>query len=309
MNPFRTATPLDYEDSLWWMGIFLAFVILGGGWLVWAWRYRVPGKNHYAFASVAVVLIALVPVEQMLGPWLTTDHAYRLIRWTHCARYVLSGISVFLALIGFVRVYFHIRRRIVGGQIAGAIGLVMGALIGVFTYTQQIWKIEQAPTIRPIPDHPYARGGRPYLSQTWGVGFFIPSRAWSQESSAVSPDANVVELVERTLNAHTRVYAEPGTPSLLTLRDRCLADLRAVNPEVVVEKEESKTLNELEALRVEARAVQDGAERHVICTVVVVKATERAFRIVSWAPTAVYPRVKADIELTHDTFQVLRKKQ
>lgn len=309
MNPFRSASPLDYEDSIWWMGIFLAFVVLGGAWLIWAWRYRVPGKNHCAFASLAVVLLALVPVEQMLGPWLTADQAYRLTRWTHYARYACSGVSVLLALIGFIRVYFHIRRRIVGGQLAGALGLVLGALVGIFTYTQQIWKIESPPTVRPIPNHPYAHGGRPFMSQTWGFGFIVPSREWSQEPAVVSPDANIVELTQRTLNAHTRVYAEHGMPSLLALRDRCLADLRALNPEVVVEKEENKTINELEAMRVEARAMQDGAERHVVFTVLISKANESAFRIISWAPAAAYPQVKADIELTHDTFQMLHKKQ
>lgn len=291
------------------MGIFLAFVVLGGAWLIWAWRYRVPGKNHFAFASVAVMLAALVPVEQLLGPWLTADQAYRLTRWMHYARYGCSGLSVLLALIGFIRVYFHIRRRIVGGHVAGAIGLVLGALVGIFNYTQQIWRVEKPPSVRPISTHPYAHGGRPFMNQTWGFGFIVPSREWSREPAATSPDENVVELTERTLNAHTRVYAEHGTPSLLALRDRCLADLRAVNPEVVVEKEENKTINDLEAMRLEARAVQDGVERHVVCTVLVAKTLGNAFRVISWAPAAVYPEVKADIELTHNTFQLLRRQQ
>jgi hypothetical protein len=309
MNPFRSVTPWDYEEALWWMGIFLAFVVLGGAWLIWAWRYRVPGKNHLAYASVAVVLVAFVPLEQLLGPWLAANQAYRLTRWTHFGRYVCSGLSVLLALIGLFRVYFHFHgwRRINGGQLAGAIGLVLGALVGIFTYTQQIWRIENPPFVRPIPNHPYARGGRPYMNPTWGFGFIVPTREWSQELAAVSPDENVVELVERTLKAHTRVYAEHGTPSLLVLRDHCLADLRALNPEVVVEKEENKTINELEATRLEARIVQDGVERHVCCTVLVAKSTGSAFRIVSWAPAAVYPQVKADIELIHESFQMLRR--
>ena len=309
MNPFRSATPWEYENTLWWVGIFLAIVVLGGAWLVWIWRFRTPGKNHFVYASVAVALVALLPVEQLLGPWLSTGHVYRLTRWAHYARYACSGVSVLLALIGYVRIYFHSRRRTVGGQLAGAIGLVLGALVGIFTYTQQLWRIESPPVMRDIPSHPYARGGRPYLNQTWQFGFIVPSREWSQESAAVSPDENIVEMTHRTLNAHTRVYAEHGTPSLLELRDRCLAGLRALNPGVVIEKEENKTINELEAMRLEARAVQDGVERRVFCTVLITKTTGSAFRVVSWAPAAVYPQVKADIEFMHESFQMLRRQQ
>ncbi len=256
-----------------------------------------------------MALAALLPVEQLLGAWLSASQVYRLTRWTHYARYACSGVSVLLALIGFVRIYFHGRRRIVGGQLAGTIGLVLGALVGIFTYTQQLWRIEGPPVMRDIPNHPYARGGRPYINQTWQFGFIVPSREWSQEPAAVSPDENIVELTHRTLNAHTRVYAERGTPSLLALRDRCLAGLRTLNPGVVIEKEENKTINELEALRLEARAVQDGVERRVCCTVLISKTTGSAFRVVSWAPAAVYPQVKTDIEFMHESFQLLRRQQ
>ncbi len=309
MNPFRSATPWDYEDTLWRVAIFLGIVVLGGAWLAWVWGHRGPGKNHYVYASVAMALAAFLPMEELLGSWLSANQVYRLTRLTHYARYACSGASVLLALAGFVRIYFPRRRRTVGGQLAGAIGLVLGALVGIFTYTQQIWKIEKPPEVREIPNHPAARGGRYYINQQWKFGFIVPARDWSEELAAVSPDENVVELTQRTLRAHTRVYAERGTPSLLALRDRCLADLRALNPDVVIEKEENKTINNLEAMRLEARATQDGNELRFCCTVLIGKETECAYRVISWAAAAVYPQVQSDIEFMHNTFQLLVRRQ
>ncbi|MCX6907506.1 MAG: hypothetical protein NTY01_05630 [Verrucomicrobia bacterium] len=281
MNPLRSVTPWDYESTLTQTMIFLGIVLLGGGWLLWVWRSRGSGKNHYVYASVAIGLAALVPVEQLLGPWLLPGQVYRLTR----------------------------HHRTYGGHLAGAIGLVLGALVGIFTYTQQIWKIEKPPDIRVIPDHFAYRGGRYFISEYWRFGFIVPSRDWSEELPSIRPKDTVAELSQRTLHAHTRVYAERGTPSLLVLRDRCLADLRELNPDVVVEKEEKTTLNNLEAMRLEARATQDGTERRFCCTVYVAKETECGYRVISWSAAAVYPQVQADIEFMHKTLQLLVRKQ
>lgn len=309
MNPFRSVTPWDYQNTLTETMIFLGIVLLGGGWLLWVWRVRGPGKNHFVYASVAIALAALTPVEQLLGPWLPPGQVYRLTRLTHYARYTCGGVAVLLALIGFFRIYFSGYRRAYGGHLAGAIGLVLGALVGIFTYTQQIWKIENPPDMRVVPDHPAYRGGRYFVSEQWRFGFIIPSRDWSEELPSVRPKDAVAELSQRTLRAKTRVYAERGMPSLLTLRDRCLADLRELNPDVVVEKEEKTTFNNLEAMRLEARATQDGTERRFCCTVYVAKETECGYRLVSWAATAAYPQVQADIEFIHKTVQLLTRKQ
>ena len=99
----------------------------------------------------------------------------------------------------------------------------------------------------------------------------MPAREWLEEPAAVRSQDAVVVLNQHTLRAHTRVYAERGTPSLLVLRDRCVADLRAINPDVVVEKEEKTTINNLEAMRIEARATQDETERRFCCTVYIGK--------------------------------------
>lgn len=309
MNPLRSVTPWDYESTLTQTMIFLGIVLLGGGWLLWVWRSRGSGKNHYVYASVAIGLAALVPVEQLLGPWLLPGQVYRLTRLTHYARYACGGAAVLLALIGLFRIYLPGHHRTYGGHLAGAIGLVLGALVGIFTYTQQIWKIEKPPDIRVIPDHFAYRGGRYFISEYWRFGFIVPSRDWSEELPSIRPKDTVAELSQRTLHAHTRVYAERGTPSLLVLRDRCLADLRELNPDVVVEKEEKTTLNNLEAMRLEARATQDGTERRFCCTVYVAKETECGYRVISWSAAAVYPQVQADIEFMHKTLQLLVRKQ
>lgn len=289
------------------MLIYMAFVVLGGAWLAWVWRARVQGKNHFVYASVAMALAAFIPLERLLGPWLAANQAYRLTWLTHYARYVCSGLSVLLALIGFIKIYFPGHRRTYGGHLAGAIGLVLGALVGIFTYTQQLWKIESAPHVREIPDHPGARGGRYFISQPWKFGFIVPARDWLEERASSRPKDTIAVLHQHTLRAQTRVYAERGTPSLLDLRDRCLADLRALNPDVVVEKEEKTTINNLEAMRLEARATQDGTERQFCCTVYIGKESECAYRVISWAPTAVYPQVRSDIEFIHKTFQLLAR--
>jgi len=309
MNPFRSTTPWDYESAWVQTMIFMAIFVLGGAWLAWIWRSRGSGKNHYIYASVAIGLAALLPLEQLLGPWLSTNQVYRLTRLTHYGRYVCSGAAVLLAMIGFIRIYFPGRRRTVGGHLAGAIGLVLGALVGIFTYTQQLWKIENPPDVREIPDHPAARGGRYFISQEWKFGFIVPAREWLEDLPAVRPKDTVAVLNQHTLRAHTRVYVERGTPSLLALRDRCLADLRALNPDVVVEKEEKMTINNLEAMRLEARATQDGTERRYYCTVYIGKENECAYRVISWAPTAVYSQVQSDIEFIHKTFQLLVRQQ
>ncbi|MFA6563870.1 MAG: hypothetical protein WCV00_18360 [Verrucomicrobiia bacterium] len=309
MNPFRSTTPWDYESTMVQTLIFMAIVVLGGAWLAWVWRARGQGKNHYVYASVAIALAAFLPMEQLLGPSLSASQVYRLTRVTHYARYACSGVAVLLALIGFIRIYFPRHHRPVGGQVAGAIGLVLGALVGIFTYTQQIWKIENPPDVREIPNHPGARGGRYFISQPWKFGFIVPARDWSEELPAVRPKDTVGVLHQHTLRAQTRVYAEHGTPSLLALRDRCLAYLRSLNPDVVVEKEEKMTINNLEAMRLEARATQDGTERRFFCTVYIGKESECAYRVISWAPAAVYTQVQSDIEFIHKTFQLLVRHQ
>lgn len=289
--------------------IYLAFVVLGGGWLVWIWRSRGQGKNHYVYASVALALVALLPMENLLGPWLAADQVYRMTRMTHYARYGCGGLSVLFALVGFIRIYFPGPHRTYGGHLAGAIGLVLGALVGIFTYTQQLWKIVNPPDVRTIPDHPAARGGRYFVSQPWKFGFIVPAREWLEERAAVRPKDAVGVLHQHTLRAQIRVYAEHGTPSLLELRDRCLTDLRELNPDVVIEKEEKLTINEMEAMRLEARATQDGVERRFFCTVYIGKGTECAYRAVSWAPAAVYPQVQSDIEFMHKSLQMLVRRQ
>jgi hypothetical protein len=307
MNPLRSTTPWDYE-SLWVETlIYMAFVVLGGGWLAWAWRSSGQGRNPCVYASVAVALAAFLPVENLLGPWLAVEQVYSMTRLAHDARYVCSGVSVLLALAGFVRIYFPGPRRLYGGHLAGAMGLVLGALVGIFTYTQQLWKIVTPPDVRTIPDHPAARGGRYFINQPWRFGFIVPARDWLEERATVRVKDAVGVLHQHTLRAQTRIYAERGTPSLLQLRDRCLADLRALNADVVVEKEEKMTLNNLDAMRLEARATQDGVERRFCCTVYVGKETECAYRVVSWAPASVYPQVQSDIEFMHKTFQLLTR--
>jgi hypothetical protein len=309
MNPLRTATPWDYQSAMTQTMIFLGIAILGGGWLLWVWRVRGPGKNHFVYASVAIGLAALVPVEQLLGPWLTANQVYRLTRLTHYARYGCSGVAILLALAGFIRIYFSGPRRTYGGHLAGAIGLVLGGLVGIFTYTQQIWKIETPPDMRVVPDHPAYRGGRYFVNEGWRCGFIVPSREWLEERATVRPKDTLTVLHQHSLRAQTRVYAERGTPSLLTLRDRCLANLREMALDVVVEKEEKTTFNNLEAMRLEARATQDGTERRFCCTVYIAKENECAYRVISWAPAVVYPQVQADIEFMHKTFQLLVRKQ
>lgn len=309
MNPLRTATPWDYENTLVETLIYLAFVVLGSGWLVWVWKSRGQGKNHFVYASVAAGLAAFLPVEQLLGPWLSAKEVYELTRLTHYARYGCSGVAVFLALAGFVRIFFPGHRRTYSGHLAGAIGLVLGALVGIFTYTQQLWKIEKPPDVREIPNHPGARGGRYFINQPWKFGFIVPAREWLEERAEVRPKDTIAVLHQHTLRAQTRVYAERGMPSLLALRDRCLAELRALNPDVVVEKEEQTTINKLDAMRVEARATQDGTERRFFCTVYVAKENECAYRVISWAPAATYPQVLPDIEFIHKTVQLLVRQQ
>lgn len=309
MNPFHTTTPGDYESALLQTLIYMAFVVLGSGWLVWVWRSQGGGKNHCVYASVAMALLAFLPVEQLLGPWLTAPQVYRLTRMTHYTRYGCSGVAVLLALMGFIRIYFPGRHRTVSGHLAGAIGLVLGTLVGVFTYTQQLWKIESAPYVRETPDSPAAHGGRYYINQQWKFGFIVPAREWLEDLPAVRPADTVAVLNQHSLRAQTRIYVERGMPSLLALRDRCLADVRALNPDVVVEKEEKTTINKLEAMRLEARATQDGTERRYCCTVYISKENECAYRVISWAPAAVYPQVQADIEYIHKTFQPMVPRQ
>ncbi|MBI5821570.1 MAG: hypothetical protein HZA88_21585 [Verrucomicrobia bacterium] len=309
MNPFRSTTPGDYESALLETLIYMAIVVLGGGWLIWVWKSRGAGKNHYVYASVAIALAAFLPVEQLLGPWLLAQQVYRLTRVTHYARYVCSGAAVLLALMGFIRIYFPGHHRTVSGHLAGAIGLVLGALVGIFTYTQQLWKIESPPHVREVPDNPAARGGRYFIDQQWKFGFIVPAREWLEDLPAVRPKDTVAVLNQHTLRAQTRVYVERGMPSLLALRDRCLADVRALNPDVVVEKEEKTTINKLEAMRLEARATQDGTERRYCCTVYISKENECAYRVISWAPAAVYPQVQSDIEFIHKTFQTLVRRE
>lgn len=309
MNPFQTTTPWEYESTMLQVLVYMVFVALGGGWLVWVWRTRAQGKNHWVYASVAVALAGFVPVEQMVGPWLPVNHAYRLTVLMHDARYGCCGAAVLLALMGFIKIYFPGPRRQYSGHLAGAIGLVLGVLVGIFTYTQQLWKIERAPQAPAIPDHPAARGGRYFICEPWRFGFIVPSRDWLDEREASRPKDTVGVLHQHSLRAQTRVYAERGTRSLLELRDHCLADLRALNPNVVVEKEEKTTLNNLDAMRLEARATQDGVERQFFCTVYIAKENECGYRVISWAPAAVYPQVKSDIEFMHKTFQLLAPRQ
>ncbi|MCX7824167.1 MAG: hypothetical protein N2689_01235 [Verrucomicrobiae bacterium] len=307
MNPFRSETPWDYEYGFYWTLGFLVFVVLSAALMIWVRRRQGPARNRYVYWSLTMTLLALVPVEQLLGPWLSPSRAYQLSLLTHRARYVLGGLGVLFALMAFARIYWPRRHRPVGGQLGGALGLVLGGLVCFFNNTQQLWPVERPPEMREPPNVPMARGGYVVTRPNLGFGFVVPSRDWSEEPALVRAAGAVAELTQRTLRARTRVFAESGKTSLLRARDRCVADLHAINPEVVIEREEKLTVNNMEAVRITARGMREKSETRFFCTVYL--AGDATYRIISWAPAAVYPQVRDDIEYLHGSVQLLTRKQ
>ncbi|MBI5395593.1 MAG: hypothetical protein HZA91_09890 [Verrucomicrobia bacterium] len=284
----------------------MMFIILSGGLLVWNWRRRGPARNNLAYAGLALALIGLTPVEQLIGSRLSDDAAFRLSLWSHYGRYATSVAAVLMTMTGLVQMYLKARRRPIGGQLAGLIGLVLGGLTGLFTYTQQMWKVAERPILRELPSAPALRGGFVVAQPKFNFGFVAPSREWAQERETVrAPDA-VVELTQRNLRGHTRVFIEPGVTALMTLRDHCVAGIKQRHPNLVVEKEETKTIHQFQAMRIMARATTDLGEQRFYCTVY--SGTEAGYRMESWGGATAITKLVPDFEVMHDTFQVLQAK-
>jgi hypothetical protein len=308
MNPFLSETPWEYEYGFYWTLGFLVFVVLSAALLVWVGRRQGAARNRFVYWSLTMTLLALFPVEHLVGPWLSTNRVYKLSLLAYLARYVFGGLGVLFALLAFVRIYWPRRHRPVGGQLGGAIGLVLGGLVCFLNNTQALWPIQRPPEMREAPNVPMARGGYIITRPDWGFGMIVPSRDWSEELALVRAVGTVAELTQRTLRAHTRVFAESGKPSLLTARDRCIAQLRAMNADVVIEREEKLTINNMEAVRITARATQGNSDTRFFCTTYL--AGDAVYRLISWASAAVYPQIKEEIAALHGSVQMLtRKKQ
>jgi len=307
MNPFRSETPWDYEFRFYWNLGFLAFVVLSAALMIWVRRRQGAARNRYVYWSLTMTLLALVPVEHLFGQWLSAEGPYRLSVWAHRGRYVLGGLGVLFALMAFLRIYWPRHHRPVAGQMGGAIGLVLAGLVFFFNYTEQLWPIERPPEMRAVPNVPMARGGYVITRPSWGFGFIVPSRDWSEEPAIVRAAGAIVELTQRTLRARTRVFAQSGKPSLLAARDRCMSDLQAIHHDAVIEREEKLTINNMEAMRITARGMREGSETRFFCTIYL--GGDATYRIISWASAAVYPQVRDDIEYLHGSVQLLARRQ
>jgi hypothetical protein len=305
MNPFGMPTPGDYEAAFRWAIGFLLFIVLGGALLGWHWRWRPRPKNHWAYAGLAFALLSFVPVEQLVGSNLDHDSAFRLTVLAHRARYITGGLAVSLSLFGLIRMYWVSKRYAIGGQIAAVIGLVLGGLVGLFTYTQQMWPVQSKPVLRDLPTAPALRGGFVVLRPRLNFGFVAPSRDWSEEPELVRAHDAAVELVQRTLRVRTRVYADGDSPSLLALRDRAVAAMKLINPNVVVEKEEPKDLNNMSGVRILARAQADRGETRFFCTVT--SGRDVGYRMLTWGPASSVDPMTADLEVMHNSIQQLKR--
>lgn len=296
--------PYVYEAAFQWAIGFMMFIILSGAVLIWNWRKKGPAKNNLAYLGTAVALIGLTPVEQLIGSRLPADAAFTLSRIAHYARYVTSAVAVLLTSVGLIRMYMVARRRPIGGQIAGLIGLVLGGLTGLFNHTQQIWKVEARPELRDLPQAPALRGGFVVTQPRFNFGFVAPSRDWARERETVRAHEAVEELTQRNLRGRTRVFVEPGVVSLMTLRDHCVANMKARHPNLVIEKEEKKTIHQFEALRILARGSGDFGEQKFYCTVYA--SEDSGYRLQSWCAERAYAQLEPDFKMMHDTFQKLQ---
>jgi hypothetical protein len=121
MNPFRSETPWEYQYGFYWTLGFLVFVVLSAALMIWVRRRQGAARNRYVYWSLTMTLLALVPVEHLLGPWLSANRAYQLSVLVHRGRYVLGGLGVLFALLAFVRIYWPRHHRPVAGQLGGAL--------------------------------------------------------------------------------------------------------------------------------------------------------------------------------------------
>jgi|GEM_PF-5592688 len=296
--------PYVYESEFLWAIGFLMFIILSGAVLLWSWRKKGAAKNHLAYLGTLVALIGLTPVEQLIGSSLSDDEAFTLSQWAHHGRYVTSTVAVILTSAGLIRMYAMARRRPIGGQLAGLFGLVLGALTGLFNHTQQIWKVEERPELKELPQAPAMRGGYVVTQPRFNFGFIVPSRDWARERETVRAPEAVEELTQRTLRGRTRVYVEPGAVSLETLRDHCVQSMKSRHPNLVIEKEEKQTLHQFEALRILARGAGDLGEQKFYCTVY--SGEEGSYRMESWCAERAYAQMEPDFKIMHETFQKLQ---
>ena len=306
MNPYGMANPYAYEEAFAWAIGFMLFIILSEGLLVWNWRKRGPARNNLAYAGLGIALIGLIPVEQLLGSRLGDNGAFRLSQLAQNGRYATSITAMVLTMTGLVRMYLVARRRPIGGQLAGIIGLVLGGLSCLFTYTEMLWKVNRRPVLGELSRAPAMRGGFVVAQQKFNLGFVAPSREWAQERETVRALDAVVELTQRSLRGHTRVYVEPGVTSLVTLRDHCVASMKQLHPNLVLEKEEPKTIHQFQAMRILARGTSDLGEQKFYCTVYA--GADAGYRIQSWCGTANHAQLLPDFEVMHDTFQALQAK-
>lgn len=306
MNPYGMPNPYVYEMAFQWAIGFMLFIILSGAILVWNWRRKGPAKNHMAYAGTALALLGLTPVEQLIGSGLSAEAAYTLSRIAHYARYGTSAAAMFLTAAGLIRMYVVARRRPIGGQLAGLIGLVLGGLTGLFNHTQQLWKVEGRPELKDQPRIPALRGGFVVTQPRYNFGFVVPSRDWAQERELVRAQDVIVELTQRTQRGRSRVFVEPGVPSVMALRDRCVASMKARHPNLIIEKEQKKTIHQFEALRILARGTGDLGEQKFLCTVYA--GAETGYRMESWSAARNYAQLEPDFETMHDTFQELQRK-
>lgn len=307
MNPFWLQTPWDYEETYQWALGFVALVIFGGALLAWHWWWRPAPKNHWAYAALALALLTLVPVEQLIGSRLAGADVDRLVLLARYGRYAFSGVALALAVVGLARMYRAARHRPMGGQIAAVLAVVLALIVGVFNYVGRFWPEQERVHLPPRPDTPATRGGYYCYRTQWEFVFVVPSRDWSEELAPVRGGGAVVEQVERVRNVRTRVFVEGGQPSLLDLRDHCVADMKLINPNVIMEKEEPLDISGLKATRILGRAASGDTELRFYSTVY--SSPKWSYRMVTWCTAAAYERALSDIEIIHKSFQLIPKQR
>ncbi len=307
MNPYGVSSPESYAEAFNWAIGFMMVSILSAALLIWFWKRKGAARNHAAYAGAALALFCLTPFEQLIGSRLPDEMVYRFSIWVHRGRMVGGGLAAILSAAGLVRMYVVARRRPVGGQIAGVSGVVLGGLVGLFAYTQQMWRVEARPVLKELPTLPALRGGYVVTHPKWNIGFISPSREWTKEPEAVRNKEAIEELAQRNLRGRARIFTEPGVTAPEILRDHCLANIKQLYPGVVIEKEEKKTIYQFQAIRIVARTSTDLGEQRFFCTVYA--GAEDGYRVQSWCGAANYAQLLPDFETMHDSFQMLQQKK